>query len=312
MSRAPSFTVQVPATSANLGPGFDCMGVALNLFNEMTVEAERPFEVDIEGESASLLPTNRDNAVVQTMQVLFDRVGAAAIPDFKLRLVNRIPVASGLGSSATAIVGGLLLANALVEWYEPKRALSRTELQDLATELEGHPDNVTPALRGGACLICNDDKGGSQTFAIPVPDNLFFVVAVPYFMLPTKESRNVVPMTVPREDAVYNISQAARLALALGTGQLDILRGGFGDKLHEPYRRSLVPGWKDVHQKAIRAGAIATTLSGAGPSMLAWCDDESTAWQVADQMTLTWREHNIPARTEVYQASAKETTVVRE
>ncbi|MBX5436473.1 MAG: homoserine kinase [Alicyclobacillaceae bacterium] len=305
----PVLRVRVPATSANLGPGFDCMGVALELFNEMSVEVGSPFAVDIAGESAHLLPTDRSNAVVRAMDALLERVGSRRVPsDWRLRLVNRIPVGAGLGSSASAIVGGLLLANALVEHFDRERALSRRELLEMAIAMEGHPDNVTPALQGGACLSCPDERG-VRTVHLPVPDHLRFVVAVPYFTLYTEDSRRVVPDVVSRADAVYNIAQAARLTLALSTGDLSLLRGGFGDKLHEPYRQKLIPGYEEVRRAAIRAGAIAITLSGAGPSVLAWCDEEGAAWQVADQMTLTWREHGIPCRTEVYRACRQETVV---
>jgi homoserine kinase len=285
------------------------MGIALNVFNEMTLRVGVPFAVHISGESETLLPRDRSNAVVQAMDALFARVQSPLVPtEFELFLVNRIPVAAGLGSSASAIVGGLLLANALVEYYDPEQALSPSDLLALAVELEGHPDNVAPALRGGAVLTCQDDYG-LHTFSIPVPDHLYFVVAVPYFTLRTEESRTVVPQQVSRSDAVHNIAQASRLTLALATGNLDLLRGGFGDRLHEPYRLSLIPGYREVKRAASRAGAITTTLSGAGPSMLAWCDAEHTAWQVADQMTLTWREHGVPCRTEVYQVCSRETVV---
>ncbi|MBX6352616.1 MAG: homoserine kinase [Thermoflavifilum sp.] len=305
----PVFTVRVPATSANLGPGFDCMGIALALFNEMTLRPGRPFALHISGESASLLPRDRKNAVVQAMEYLWERCGSERVPrEFELHLHNRIPVAAGLGSSASAIVGGLLLANAVVAHYDPVRALRQADVLALAVELEGHPDNVAPALLGGAILTCQDDHG-LHTFSIPVPDHLCFVVAVPYFTLRTEESRTVVPTQVSRADAIHNIAQASRLTLALVTGNLDLLRGGFGDKLHEPYRLSLIPGYHEVKRAASRAGAITTTLSGAGPSMLAWCDTETVAWQVADQMTLTWREHGVPCRTEVHRVCRRETTV---
>ena len=135
---------------------------------------------------------------------------------------------------------------------------------------------------------------------------------MPYFTLHTEQSRTVVPSTVTRADAVYNIAQASRLTLALCTGNLELLRGGFSDRLHEPYRRSLVPGYDDVRHAALRSGALALTLSGAGPSLLAWCTDEVAAWQVADQMTLSWRENGIPCRTEVYRPCLTQTVAVRE
>lgn len=303
------FTVRVPATSANLGPGFDCMGIALNLFNEMSIETGQPFSIEIEGESAELLPRNEENVVVQTMFKVFNHVGATRVPrDFKLHLVNHIPIASGLGSSATAIVGGILLANAMLEHFEPGRVMSNEEQLLFATDMEGHPDNVTAAFRGGACLSCVDQHG-LQTFTLPIPNNLFFVVAIPYFMLPTEEARHILPKQVSREDAIYNISQASRLVLALSSGQLELLKVGFGDRLHEPYRRPLIPGFSDIHKAATKAGALTTTLSGAGPSILAWCDSETRASVVADEITRTWRELNVPCRTEVYQVCLSQTGV---
>jgi homoserine kinase len=278
------------------------MGVALSLFNEITVETGVPFSVDIEGESAGLLPRNRNNAVVAAMDTLLDRVQSSLVPrDWKVTCKNQIPVSSGLGSSASAIVGGLLLANALLEWFEPEKRLSTAELLRLAIQMEGHPDNVTPALLGGGCLSCPDGDE-VRTFPLPIPDDWRFVVAVPFFALKTEESRRVLPRTADYKDAVYNIAQAARLTLALSTGNLSMLRGGFGDRLHEPYRQSLIPGYEEVRRAATRAGAVVTTLSGAGPSILAWCDDPRTASQVADQMTLAWREHNVPCRCDVLTA----------
>jgi homoserine kinase len=294
--------VIVPATSANLGPGFDCMGLALSLFNEITVETGVPFSVEIEGESAGLLPRDRSNTVVAAMDTLLDLVQSPLVPrNWKVKCKNQIPVGSGLGSSASAIVGGLLLANALVEWFHPERRLSPAEVLRLAIEMEGHPDNVTPAMLGGGCLSCADGAE-VRTFPLPIPDHWRFVIAVPFFKLMTEESRRVLPKAVNYRDAVYNVAQAARLTLALATGNLSLLKGGFGDRLHEPYRESLIPGYEDVRRAALQAGAVATTLSGAGPSILAWCEDQGTAWQVADQMTLAWREHNVPCRCDVLTA----------
>lgn len=310
MTSGMRLSVRVPATSANLGPGFDCMGLALQLFNQFELTTGHPFALELEGESASLLPTDRSNVVVETMDRLFDTVGSTKAPRaWQLKMVNRIPVGSGLGSSAAAIVGGLLLANELLALFDPDRALTAQGLLQLATAIEGHPDNVTPALQGGACLSCPDGNA-MHTFAIPIPTSLHFVVAVPYFALYTEESRKVVPQQLARADVVFNVAQAARLTLALTSGNLSILRHGFGDKLHEPYREPLIIGYAEVKKAALRAGALAVTLSGAGPSMLGWCDEEHVAWQVADQMTLAWREHGIPCRAEVYQAQPTPTQVI--
>jgi len=297
---APMFHVKVPATSANLGPGFDCLGIALGLFNEMTLTSNRAFQVEITGEACDLLPTDRTNTVVQAIDVLLDEVDATKVPrDFHLLLKNSIPVGSGLGSSASAIVGGLLLGSALIKHYEPSKEPAKRRLLELASALEGHPDNVSPALYGGASLTWQEE-GELRYIPVPTPAALSFVVATPYFALPTEMSRQVVPLQVSRADAVYNIAQASRLMIALCTGQLHLLRGGYGDRLHEPYRQRLIPGFQDVARAAIRKGALATTLSGAGPSLLAWCDDERIAWTVADEMTIVWREHGIPCRTDVF------------
>ncbi len=301
--------VQVPATSANLGPGFDCLGVALRLFNKMTILPNSHFEVVITGEAAEQLPRTRNNVVVQAIDTVLDHVNATSVPrNFKLILQNDIPVAGGLGSSASAIVGGLLLGNGLVNIYEPEKQLTSKQIFALATDMEGHPDNVSPALFGGGSLTWQDGSD-LRYIRFPLPDVLCFVVATPYFPLLTEASRNVVPTTVARSDAVYNIAQASRLMIALCTGNLNLLRGGFGDKLHEPFRRALIPGCQEVQKAAIRGGAVATTLSGAGPSLLAWCDSTDIAWNVADEMTLAWREHGIPCRTEVFFVCNEETSV---
>lgn len=305
------FEVSVPATSANLGPGFDCMGIALRLYNDIELETGAPFEVVLEGEGTELLPTDRGNVVIAAIDKLLDEVGATRVPrDWRVRMVNRIPVGSGLGSSASAIVGGLVIGNALAQAFQPECAISTADVLRMAAEMEGHPDNVTPALLGGATLSCPDDIG-THNFSIPIPSHLHFVVAVPYFALYTEESRKVVPTSFSRSAAVFNSSQSARLILAMTTGNLAILRGGFGDKLHEPYREPLIPGYADVKRQALHAGALAVTLSGAGPSMLAWCDEEHKAWEAADEMTLAWREHGIACETHVFQPEANP-TVVRE
>lgn len=308
---APKFSVKVPATSANLGPGFDCLGIALELHNELTVYCEEPFAIELQGASLQSLPLDRSNTVVQAMDKLFDFVSVQAVPrDFRLVLDNHIPIAAGLGSSASAIVGGLMLANAMVAHYEPNRQVTQREILALATEMEGHPDNVSPAIYGGASLTWMDTNAELRYIPIPLPDSLYFVVATPYFPLLTEKSRYVVPLTVSRGDAVYNIAQTARLMIALTTNQLDLLRGGFGDKLHEPYRRPLIPGCQEVQRAAVRAGALTTTLSGAGPSLLAWSDSETLAWKIADEMTLTWRELGIPCDTDVFRAWMQPTEVV--
>lgn len=313
MTDAPLFSVKVPATSANLGPGFDCLGIAIGLFNEMTLRIQPAFEIEMTGIASDALPKDRTNAVVQAIDTILADAEAVHVPrNFRLHLNNHIPVGSGLGSSASAIVGGLLLGQALIAYYEPEKTPNRRRILELAAAIEGHPDNVSPALFGGASLTWLDDEGELRYIRVPTPSGLFFVVATPSFALPTEISRQVVPTQVARADAVFNIAQASRLMIALCTGDLQLLRGGYGDRLHEPFRKKLIPGFHEVAHAAHIKGALATTLSGAGPSLFAWCDAERTAWQVADEMTLTWREHGIPCRTDVFSAWQSETVVVQQ
>ncbi|MGE5675814.1 MAG: homoserine kinase [Mycobacterium leprae] len=295
MSKGLRFHVNVPATSANLGPGFDCMGLALNLHNRFTLEVGAPFALSVSGEGAKVLSTGRDNVLARSVQEVLTAADARKVPgDWQLHCENRIPVASGLGSSSTAIVGGLLLGNRLLEHFEPERAFSRDALMQMAIRLEGHPDNVVPALLGGAWL-CLSEAERPEIIPLPVPEGLTFVVGVPDFPLSTEASRRVVPTEVSRSDAVYNVAQAARLALALSAGDLGLLGQGFGDRLHEPYRAALIPGMEDVRRAALGAGAAAVTLSGAGPSILAWCADGEAASCVADAMREAWQACGVGA-----------------
>ncbi|MFD1677535.1 homoserine kinase [Alicyclobacillus fodiniaquatilis] len=302
-------SVRVPATSANLGPGFDCMGLALELFNEFSLELERPFGVTVSGEWDERLPIGEQNVVVQAMVRLFAEAGVALddLPAFALHLDNQIPISSGLGSSASAIVGGLLLANALLSTYRPNAALSQQEVLALAVAIEGHPDNVAPALLGGGTLVFHD-KAGPRTVSFPIPDALCFVAATPDFALSTEEARKVLPAVYERAQVVENVAQCARLMLALTMADLDLLRGGLTDHLHEPYRLPLVPGAKDVVRAAVETGAFAVTLSGAGPTLLAWCRQDH-AVQIADEMTLAWRNAGTPCRSLVLSPCKEPTSV---
>ncbi len=299
----PRMRVRVPATSANLGPGFDSMGLALNLFNTVELRLNQEFCVTIHGESAQLLPTDRSNVIVRSIDLILERSGTLQVPpNWALHLDNQVPVASGLGSSATAIVSGLMLGNALLQHFDPARAYRENKLLAMAVELEGHPDNVTPAMLGGAWLSVTESTG-PRSFPLPLPERLRFAIAVPNFPLRTEDARRVLPTHVPLADAAANSAQAARLVLALSQDNLEWLKGSFRDYLHEKYRQNLIPGFEAVRKSALRAGALTLTLSGAGPSLLAWCDSNQTATQAADAMTLAWRENNIECVTFVSRPS---------
>jgi homoserine kinase len=254
--------VRVPATSANLGPGFDALGLALALHNEVTIEEADRVSVTVEGEGSGRLDAGAKNVVARGAALAFEIAGRA-FPGARLHCVNRIPLSRGLGSSAAAWVGGLLAANALMG--EP---LDRDGLLAAATGAEGHPDNVAAALLGGLTVSCVD---GARVTAVglPVPREVEWVVLLPETESSTREARAVLPESVLRADAIFNVQRVSLLLAAFGAGRTDLLELAMQDRLHQPYRRRLFP-WMDAVASAGRgAGALGCVLSGAGPSLLA-------------------------------------------
>ena len=254
--------VRVPATSANLGPGFDTLGLALALYNEVTVEEAAEVSVSVEGEGSGRLDGGAKNVVARGVALGFEAAGRP-FRGARLRCLNRIPLSRGLGSSAAAWVGGLLAANALLG--EP---LGRDALLSVAARAEGHPDNVSAALLGGLTVTCVD---GDRVIAVslPVPREIAWVVLLPETESSTREARAVLPESLPRADAVFNVQRVSLLLAALGGGRPDLLEVAMQDRLHQPYRRRLFP-WMDAVAAAARgAGALGCVLSGAGPAMLA-------------------------------------------
>jgi homoserine kinase len=254
--------VTIPATSANLGPGFDALGLALNLYNEVVVEVAATTTVTLEGEGARRLPTGDKNVVLRALRLTYERVGRT--PDeWAVRCVNRIPPARGLGSSAAAWVGGIAAANALLG-----SPLDRAGMLRLATQAEGHPDNVAAAIYGGLTVV-GGDGDGVVALSLPVPSSLVWVALIPEITSSTAEARAVLPRMVPRADAVFNVQRVALLLASLQAGRLDTLGAALDDRLHQPYRRRLFPWMPAVIDAARRAGALGCVLSGAGPSLLA-------------------------------------------
>jgi homoserine kinase len=256
------FTVRTPASSANLGPGFDALGLALDLWNEATVDTEgEPGQITLLGTEASLLE-GRENLALSAMQRLADETGRT-LPPFALTVRTDVPVARGLGSSAAALVAGLVAANHLLE-----SALSITELFSLAWQMEGHGDNVGAALFGGAVLAVPE-------VANPIPLlthgrlDLCAVVYVPEATGLTRAARAALPPTVPHADAAFNVAAASGLILGLHTGDARLISAGMHDRLHEPYRARLFPHLETMIAAARSAGAYGACLSGAGPSILA-------------------------------------------
>lgn len=263
--------VRIPATSANLGPGFDALGLALALYNEVTATEADGVHVTIEGEGAGRLPTGGGNVVARGVRQAYEAAGRP-FKGVALTCVNRVPTARGLGSSAAAWVGGLVAGNALLG--EP---LSRGALLSLAAQAEGHPDNVAAALFGGLTVSCGLPGGRVATVSLPVPDAVRWVVLVPEVTSATAEARAVLPASVPRADAVFNVQRVSLLLAALQTGRLDVLGTALDDRLHQPYRRKLFPWMPAVAEAALAADALGCVLSGAGPSLVAAVRDDAHA-----------------------------------
>ena len=259
--------VRVPGTSANCGPGFDCLGLAATIYNYLDLTLIRSGKVIVEstGEDAENIPRGRRNLTWQAVSRLLKEVGRA--DEFKgaiIRMKNNVPISRGLGSSSTAIVAGLVAANEIVG-----SPLNRQELLKLATELEDHPDNVAPALFGGFTVSVMD-KGEVQTFSFQPRVKLKLIVAVPDFELSTRLARKVLPRNVSMKDAIFNISRASMLIAALVEGREDLLPLAFDDALHQPYRKKLVPGMSEVFEAAKSAGALGAAISGAGSCLIAF------------------------------------------
>lgn len=251
----------MPATSANLGPGFDCLGMALDLWNTVTLERGRE-GVTITGEGADRIRRDQGNLVLRALSAVFQRIGSIP-PPMTLACHNVIPMSRGLGSSSAAIVGGLVAGNALCG-----SPLEQQDLLKLATDIEGHPDNVTPALLGG-CQITVQEGGKVVASRVPLPPGLSAVLFIPTMPMPTAKARAVLEPNVAREDAVYNIGRAALLVNAFATGRLDLLDVATRDRLHQPQRERIFPQMRLLFRAARQAGALGVFLSGAGSTILA-------------------------------------------
>jgi homoserine kinase len=254
--------VRVPASSANLGPGYDVLAAAVSLFLELEVEETGEFSLDPGGLEVS---TGRDNLIVRAFETLHSADGIA----FRLR--SEIPLARGLGSSAAAIVAGLFAADHLFEL-----ALSKEEMLVKATELEGHPDNVAAAIYGGF-VICGPGEGDAPSAArFDPPGGLEGIAVIPAEEVSTERAREAIPAEIPLADAVANVSAASRLVLGLQRADLDLVGAGLSDRIHQPRRRELYPRSMELVDKATDLGALGATISGAGPTVLVW-----TTWQEA-------------------------------
>ena len=260
-------TVSIPATTANLGPGFDTLGMALALYNEVRFSlADHGLQIAVSGEGADRLPADDRNLVYRAAEAVFAIVGRRPA-GLRIRQHNAIPVGSGMGSSAAAVIGGLLAANALIDG-----GLSRGELLRIAVGMEGHPDNVTPALYGGLTLVNTLRDETLHVTHLTLPP-LQATLVLPRFPLLTSEARAALPTHVPLGDAVFNVGRVALLVHALTHADYDALGIAMDDQLHQPYRQLLVPGLAAALVAGRTAGAAGVAISGAGPSVIAFAPD---------------------------------------
>ena len=250
--------VTAPASSANLGPGFDTLALALDLSNVVRIEQRPgPFEISIEGEGADVLPADETNHVCRALES-----GLGTLDGLKISCTNRIPLGSGLGSSSSAFCAGLVAANAIggLRWA-PDDLLAR------ASEFEGHADNAAACLEGGLVAVAP----GPRAVRVPLPEDLAFVLVIPDHTIATEDARTALPAEVPLADAATTLAHGIGLILALVEGRIDELPDFLADRLHEPYRGPLVPAIEGLRALADGEGCLGATISGSGPSVLLWC-----------------------------------------
>ncbi len=266
--------VKVPATTANLGPGFDALGLALDLWNEaeFTETTDGQVTVKVKGEGKDTLPSDASNAIVDAALSVY-QLADKPCPGLHVKCINRIPLGSGLGSSSAAMLTGMLGANALLG-----NPFSREEILKLAIETEGHPDNVAPAMLGGlvASIIHENHVVSLRLTLTSRRSPIQITVVLPDFDFPTKQARALLPIQIDRKDAIHNISRAVIVTEAFRVGDMDMLGEAMEDKLHQPYRIPLIPGAQNAMNAMKDAGASAVALSGAGPSLIAFSSKAET------------------------------------
>ncbi len=318
-------TVTVPATTANLGPGFDCIGAALGLYNQFHFaplppsQADQTLEIVVTGQGADRVTLDASNMAYRAVVRLYEQLGKTP-PPMRIAIDMGIPLARGLGSSATAIVGGLVGAN-----YLAGSPLGQREVMQLAIAMEGHPDNVVPALIGGcqlATAIANSDNTNSDNTnsdtsglqpthlicQIPWHADIIPVIAIPQFELSTKAARQVLPPHYDRADAIFNTAHLGLLIRGLDSGKPEWLRVALADRIHQPYRQSLIPGYEAVQSAAIAAGAYGMVISGAGPTLLA-LTDSAHAPAVAAAMETAWQTAEMTAIAKILSLDHQGTTI---
>ncbi|MCX6055347.1 MAG: homoserine kinase [Chloroflexi bacterium] len=285
-----SFLIRVPATTANLGPGFDCLGLALDLWNEVEVSsAGEGLSISIQGEGQDELPTDETNLTYCSMKEYALRHQKSLPEGIQMVCRNQIPLTSGLGSSSAAIVSGILAAAAILEI-----PLERKDQLECAARIEGHPDNVAPCILGG---LVASSVTSEQAIAINLPiASLPILIIVPEFKFPTPLARAVLPKSVPFEDAIFNLGRMVFLSEALKNADLELLSSALQDKLHQPYRIPMIPGAESAISAAQRAGAAGVVLSGAGPSLLVFLRSKEDQEKISSKMVAAFSQAGLRAR----------------
>ncbi len=279
-------TVRVPASSANLGPGFDALGLALNLFLECRFEPSETLSISASGRDADSISCGPDNLIWQTALTVAQDVGGV-LPAITLAIDNQIPLGKGLGSSAAALTAGVVIADHLLGLgWKPHRIL------DEAAKIEGHPDNVAACVLGSIVASAIDSGGVARAVRLEMPDHFRVAVIVPDYALPTVQARSVLPDTYSKQDTIFNIQRAALLIAALSVGAISAFPTALEDRLHQPYRAKLVPGLEEA-LKLRAPGLLGCTLSGAGPSILVFY--ERGCEQVCDLVRQIFAIHGHPA-----------------
>lgn len=291
-------SVKVPATTANFGSGFDCIGMALPIYNYISIEETvlpgTGIEINIISETdddddfaIEHIPRDENNIIYKAVELLYNSIGQSP-SELKINIKSQIPIAKGLGSSASIIVGGLLAANELLN-----KPADEAALLSIATEVEGHPDNVTPAITGGLVLTSLEEDGSVIYRKLPWPEEWQLTVCIPDYELATDISRSVLPKEVSMKDATFNSKRTAMLIQALHTKDAELMKLALQDRLHQPYRTKLVPGLQDIidnlkHEENV----LGCVLSGAGPSMLI-ISQKNNLDKIKSIVNDTWADYNV-------------------
>lgn len=283
------FRIRVPATSANLGPGFDVIGMALSVYNEFEVESTDSgrIRICIEGEGKGKIPENEKNILQTAMKSAFKK-NSIEPPGLNIKIHNRIPVARGMGSSATAVLAGLLIAGKIIG-----EGFSQKDLINLAISMEGHPDNLMAAYLGGIVITYKEDDDYKGIRIIPGKP-LRIALAIPDLEISTKYARSVLPQSYSLRDCVDNLRNVSLLIHSLQSGEYELLKLAMEDRIHQPYRMTLIPGFYEAKKAAIEAGAYGVAISGSGSTVIALCDE--CVQNVAESMVAAFEILGISCR----------------